>query len=169
MVEQRDDMGKAMGGTVDRIEHWTQKLLDFSARNRLLNIPQKSRQVVPLKCPDLGVVEDMLADGKAVSIRSAEEKAGANTLAADLPPDEVKRRVTGLYRDSRRNLEESGVNTLFLALGALQWLEPGRGANRKAYRAPVLLVPVSLKRASMAEGVKMYALDEETTVNTTLV
>ena len=146
-------------GTAGRIGHWTQKLLDFSARNRLLNIPQKSRQVVPLACPDLAAVEDMLADGKAVSIRSAEEKAGANVLAADLPPDEVKRRVTGLFRDARRNLEESGVNTLFLALGALQWLEPGRGANRKAYRAPILLVPVSLKRASMAEGVKMYALD----------
>ena len=167
--KQNGDGEKAVVGTAGRIEHWTQKLLDFSARNRLLNIPQKSRQVVPLKCPDLGAVEDMLADGKAVAIRSVEEKSGANTLAADLPPDEVKRRVTGLFRDARRNLEESGVNTLFLALGALQWLEPGRGANRKAYSAPILLVPVSLKRASMAEGVKMYALDEETTVNTTLV
>ena len=168
-VEQNGDGEKATVGTAGRIEHWTQKLLDFSARNRLLNIPQKSRQVLPLACTDLGALEDMLSDGKAVSIRSAEEKTGANTLAAPLPPDEVNRRVTGLFRDARRNLEESGVNALFLALGALQWMEPGRGANRKAYRAPILLVPVSLKRASMAEGVKMYALDEETTINTTLV
>ena len=101
-VEQNGDGEKATVGTAGRIEHWTQKLLDFSARNRLLNIPQKSRQVLPLACTDLGALEDMLSDGKAVSIRSAEEKAGANVLAADLPPDEVKRRVTGLFCDARR-------------------------------------------------------------------
>ena len=152
-----------------RIAHWTQRLLDFSARNRLLNIPQKSRQVVHLACDDLATLEDMLADGKSVSVRSTEEKKKDHVLYADLPPDEVKRRMVGLLRDARRNLEESGVNTLFLALGTLQWLEPGRGANRKAYRAPILLVPVRLERASMADGVKMSALDEDTSVNVTLV
>ena len=45
-VEQNGEGEKAAVGTAGRIEHWTQKLLDFSARNRLLNIPQKSRQVV---------------------------------------------------------------------------------------------------------------------------
>ena len=161
--------GQPASGAAGRIAHWTQKLLDFSARNRLLNIPQKSRQTLPLQCVDVASLEDMLADGKAVSIRSAEERPDSKSLSADLPPQEVKRRLVGLYRDARRNLEESGVNTLFLAVGALQWMEPGHGASRKTYRAPVLLVPVRLQRTSMAEGVKMYALDEDTAVNATLV
>ena len=168
-VEQNGEGEKTAVGTAGRIEHWTQKLLDFSARNRLLNIPQKSRQVVHLACDDIATLEDMLADGKGVSVRSSEEKKKDRVLYADLPPDEVKRRMVSLMRDARRNLEESGVNTLFLALGTLQWLEPGRGANRKAYRAPILLVPVRLERASMAEGVKMSALDEDISVNVTLV
>ena len=71
-VEQNGEGEKTAVGTAGRIEHWTQKLLDFSARNRLLNIPQKSRQVVHLACDDLATLEDMLADGKGVSVRSAE-------------------------------------------------------------------------------------------------
>ena len=47
MSEEQNGAGeRAAVGTAGRIGHWTQKLLDFSARNRLLNIPQKSRQVV---------------------------------------------------------------------------------------------------------------------------
>ena len=168
-AERNEDVTKTPSGASGRMAHWTQKLLDFSARNRLLNIPHKSRQVLPLACDDISALEDLLAEGKGVSVRSSEEKTKDRTLCADLPPDDVKRRLVGLFRDARRNLEESGVNTLFLALGALQWLEPGRGANRKAYRAPILLLPVRLQRASMADGIKMYALDEDATLNTTLV
>ena len=42
----------------NRIERWTQKLLDFSARNRLLNMPAKSKSVLRLKVDDIAKVED---------------------------------------------------------------------------------------------------------------
>ena len=178
-----------------RIERWTQKLLDLSARNRLLNIPRKSRQVVPLLCSDLARLEDRIAANDAIAIRSIEETMGAKALddllngrLADsqcreivdaelehrrlcvmMPAKEVRKRMSDLYHEARTQLEESGVNTLFLTIGVLQWLEPGTGADRKAYRAPILMVPVRLERPSMAEGVKMLRRDEDTAVNTTLV
>ena len=181
--------------TQGRIDRWTQKLLDFSARNRLLNIPKTSRQVIRLMCGNVAALEDKIAANKTVVIRSVAdtmgEKAlddlsngrmaqedcakivdaelGHGRLCVMMPPREVHRRLSDLLHDARTDLEESGVNTLFLTLGELQWMEPGGGAGRKAYRAPVLMVPVRLERASMAEGVKMFRLDEETTLNTTLV
>ena len=61
--------------TQSRIDRWTQKLLDFSARNRLLNIPRTSRQVIPLMCANVGGLEDQIA----LSPRSsASSRDGAN-------------------------------------------------------------------------------------------
>ena len=143
-----------------RIDRWTQKLLDFSARNRLLNIPRVSRQTIPLQCPDIVALEDAISTTKPVAIRA---------FADYMDEREFRKRISDLYHDAKIALEDSGVNTLFLAIGVLQWVDPAAGANRKSYRAPILLVPVRLERASMAEGVKMYRLDEDTTINTTLI
>ena len=46
-----------------RIERWQRKLLDLSLRNRLLNF-RDSKQTLPLRCPDVGALEDALAAGK---------------------------------------------------------------------------------------------------------
>ncbi len=181
--------------TQNRIARWTQKLLDFSARNRLLNIPRTSRQIIRLMCSNVGDLEDRIAADETVTIRSIEDSMGEKALddllngrmkkeqcasivdaelahrrlCVMLPPRDVHRRLTDLLHSARTDLEESGVNTLFLTIGELQWMEPGTGASRKAYRAPILMVPVRLERPSMAEGVKMYRLDEETALNTTLI
>ena len=143
-----------------RLTHWAQKMLDFSARNRLLNIPAKSRQVVRLNCDDVAVLENWVSVDKGVPVLSLTDAAEAV---------EMRRRLTGLLHDARTGLEESGVNTLFLTIGELQWLEPGTGEGRKSYRAPIVMVPVRFERASLAEGVKMYRRDEDAIVNTTLV
>lgn len=141
----------------NRIERWTQKLLDFSARNRLLNIPAKSKSVLRLKVEDIAKVEDRL---------SAHERIAVPPLADFNEEKDVRRRLSDLMREARRDLEETGSNTLFLTLGGLEWTEDGAARPRIA---PILLVPVRLERASMSEVVKLSRLDEETTVNTTLV
>ncbi|RYD70308.1 MAG: DNA helicase, partial [Verrucomicrobiaceae bacterium] len=41
----------------DRITQWQRKLLDLTARNRLLHLPERSKHV-PLVCPDPGTLED---------------------------------------------------------------------------------------------------------------
>ena len=90
MSEEQNGAGeRAAVGTAGRIGHWTQKLLDFSARNRLLNIPQKSRQVVHLACDDLASLEDLLADGKGVSVRSSEEGGKTQAMYAGMGFDGI--------------------------------------------------------------------------------
>ena len=158
MADEKVETQNAAAGQ-NRIDRWTQKLLDFSARNRLLNIPRTSRQVIQLQCPNIAELEDSVASGKPVAIRQ---------FADGMDDREFRKRISDLYHDAKTAIEESGVNTLFLAIGSLQWVDPSAGKNRKPYRAPILMVPVRLERASMADGVKMYRLDEDATVNTTL-
>ncbi|HTE20636.1 MAG TPA: DUF4011 domain-containing protein, partial [Armatimonadota bacterium] len=48
-----------------------------------------------------------------------------------------------IQREANLANEELGIDTLFLTLGMLEWREPG---SDRAYRAPLLFVPVALER-----------------------
>src|SRR5690625_1932981 len=62
-------------------------------------------------------------------------------------------------------MEESGSNTLFLALGFLEWKRDG---EERSYRAPILLVPVKLDRKSMSHYF-LQRFDEDPIINVTLL
>ena len=146
-----------------RVVRWTQKLLDLSLRNRLLNV-RDTKQVLPLVSRDLALLEDRLAVGEIVPI--ATDDPVGNLLVSDCTAAETQKRLRMLYRLAKTDLEESGVNTLFLALGFLHWKPAER--NAKTYRAPLVLVPVRLVRKTLND-IRIERLDEETMVNTTLV
>lgn len=186
------DLRQLAPPTRDRLQRWTQKLLDLSLRNRLLNTKSVST-VVPITCTELGLLEDKLSAQQAFKFFPLEEIAPqaqpTNTKrASQAPPQlhkllhgeleagrlrvplsayDLKRRLTDLYRQSRNELEEGGANTLFLALGFLEWKASSRDA--KSYWAPLLLLPVRLVRPSIAIGIHLERLEEETILNATLM
>ena len=49
----------------DRVRRWCNRLLDLSARNRLLNLPKSDKQIIEIDCPNPAVLEDILADMRA--------------------------------------------------------------------------------------------------------
>ena len=87
-------------------------------------------------------------------------------LPVPLAEGELNRRLIALARQSRTDLEEGGVNTLFLAIGFLQWQAPGQ---LRPHRAPLLLMPVRLTRQTSSRAYALTRLDEETVVNETLL
>ncbi len=144
--------------TQQAMQRGAQKMLDFSARNRLLNIPKTSRHILRLaSCRDIASLENKVAAGQTIPV------AG---LCEGVDPGEVKRRLNDILHDARSSMEELGQNTVFLALGELEWRE---AKAAKSYRAPILLLPVRLERRTAADGVKLVRLDEDTTLNATLV
>lgn len=78
----------------------------------------------------------------------------------------LQKRLLELYYDARTLEEEQGVNILFLALGALRWIDPANAANVR--HAPLLLVPVSLERGNAGEKFKLRARPEEFASNLSL-
>ncbi len=184
--EQEDDP------TADRIVDWQRKLLDLTARNRLLNLP-KSASILSLVCPQPGRLEDLLADGKDLRVkplpdlsiggrdvelhrqRSREDLKSEHALAglerlevyAELEKPKLDAALIKLYRSAKSDLDEGGANTLYLALGFLEWKKDG--GDSRSYRAPLILLPVSLKRNSARADMKLSAHPDDARFNMTLL
>ena len=146
-----------------RVVRWTQKLLDLSLRNRLLNA-KESRELIPLACTDLSRLEDKLSSSDSIVIESGD--LTDSFLVSTATAEETKKRLTHLFRITKTDLEDSGVNTLFLAIGMLKWIPPAKDA--KPVRAPILMMPVKLVRKSVND-IRLASIDDETLVNPTLV
>src|SRR5690606_40877186 len=72
-----------------------------------------------------------------------------------------------IYRRAQASLKEGGSNTLFLAVGFLLWKQKDKDDRR--YRAPLMLLPVTLERKAVRSGVRMVANDDEPRFKTTLL
>lgn len=175
-----------------RLDRWQRKLLDLSARNPLLNHRTNKSSLV-LVCHNPGALEDMLAEGKAISIEPfprlqgdnqddviyhqrtgenlkkdyAEDALAKRQVLVELPREELDKRAVDIYRRAQTSLKEGGSNTLFLAVGFLYWKQNERDSRR--YRAPLILLPVSLERKSVRSGIRITASDDEPRFNTTLL
>lgn len=180
----------------NRIDHWKQQLLDLTLRNRFLNF-RENKSTLPLLCADLSSLEDALAAQTAFQIRPhpqisrpsktppsdnpgsdrnsltneeinfLNQELSAKRLHTPLTDNELSRRLLTLYRSTRLEVEESGANTLFLALGMLEWkADPN---DQRCYQAPILLIPVELTRLSAQQGFTLHHLDEDPLVNVTLL
>jgi len=91
------------------------------------------------------------------------------TLQTFLLPDEMEHTLSAIYDLTRTTLQETGVHTLYLALGYLEWYEGGPNATKPMF-APLLLHPVDIERKIVA-GKYRYSigsLGEETVTNITL-
>jgi len=177
-----------------RLDRWCMKLLDLSLRNRLLNFVD-SKKTLPLLCPDLGALEDMLAEGAAFRVLPRPEDMGdrdprdaaaherrtgqealqellrdeldSKRLRAKVGDEELQRRMIEIYRAARLGLEEGGASALYLALGFLAWYESPKSEQRRL--APVLLVPLEVTRAAVREGFRLRLADDDPRINVTLL
>ncbi|VVE50958.1 DNA helicase [Pandoraea communis] len=178
----------------DRLSRWQRKLLDLSLRNNLLSF-KSGKKSVKFDAPEPGALEDVLAEGHALKLlsrpdlmdgddprnqaihesREREHVRREHALDAltrkevfvSLTPEELDARLVELYRNSRTTLQESGSNTLFLALGFLSWTRDSK--EGKKYRAPLILLPVSLDRRSARSGFSIKLHDDEARFNPTLI
>ncbi len=177
-----------------RVAVWAQKLLDLSPTNKLLNA-HESKDVMRVCCPDPASLEDWLASGEEVPVRSfieaftakdvadfkahkfsqdrfneiVETEFACHRLCVKDGPRAVVRTMKGLYKLGQNDLEEAGVHTLFAAIGFLSWKDPKRRSNAKSYEAPLILVPIRIGKTATDAGICISKRDDETVVNTTLL
>lgn len=78
----------------------------------------------------------------------------------------LKKRLSRVAQDSKSFLEEQGYTILFLAIGFLEWYESS--SSEKALRAPLILVPVELKRGEIRESFKIQWTNEDILTNISL-
>lgn len=181
-----DEKAETPSGRLDR---WQRKLLDLSARNPLLN-HRSHKSSLAIVCPEPAVLEDRLAagtrfaiapipgiaqdqdihrqrTGEVIDIEYAREALDRRQVLVNLAQQELDTRAIAIYRQAQTALQEGGANTLYLAIGYLLWKRDEKDDRR--FRAPLILLPITLKRESVRSGVRMLAHDDEPRFNTTLL
>ncbi|MCP4653884.1 MAG: DUF4011 domain-containing protein, partial [bacterium] len=151
-----------VSATLERIR---QKLLDLTLRNRLLNYTERARSIrIVDELPD-AVFHDLVHARRGFEFRPT-DAGGAIDLSPELPEapadpeavapkhqdrflqttrpaNQLADRLRQLAAEARRAIEETGSNTLYLAFGFLDWIDKAGG---KTVRAPLILLPATLKR-----------------------
>jgi len=178
----------------DRLARWQRKLLDLSLRNNLLNF-KPGKKSLQLDAPEPGALEDLLSDGAPIRLlprpdlmdgvdprsqaiheqRSREDVRREHALDAlkrrevfvSVGGPELEARLVDMFRSARSVLQEGGANTLFLALGFLNWTREDKAGQK--CKAPLILIPVSLQRKNARSGFTLCLHEDEPRFNPTLI
>lgn len=115
----------------------------------------------PDEIEELAQPDDETVDERGVLRRHADTR-----LQTRLTSKGLQKRLLELHLDARTLEEEQGVNVLYLALGALKWVDPNNADNVRY--APLLLVPVQLDRGNAGERFNLKGRQEDFASNLSL-
>lgn len=80
--------------------------------------------------------------------------------------ERVQARLARIARDAKKAMDETGANTLYIALGFLHW--PCEKRRNAIFRAPLVLIPAKLERGRNETRFSVCARDEDVRLNLTL-
>lgn len=162
-----------------RVQQWKNSLLDLSLRNQLINFRATAgslRLIVPEG--SLPFIEDSLHEQQSFSLAPLDGASGlqrvrgigvtdeedqalllrllteTRTILTDVDTIRYPARLRSLRYKARTIIQESGANSLYLAMGSLVWTAGG-----KQIRSPLILVPVTLEGGARGSGYRIQ-LDE---------
>lgn len=115
----------------------------------------------PDEIEELAQPDDESVDERGVFRRHADTR-----LQTRLTSKGLQKRLLELYLDAHTLEEEQGVNVLYLALGALKWVDPNNAENVRY--APLLLVPAQLDRGNAGERFNLKVRQEDFASNLSL-
>lgn len=119
--------------TVDRArEGWIRRLIDLSRRNNLLFYRDLKTGTLDLSAADPELLA-ALYSGDSVALRALVPEG--EEVRAVAKAQEIRRRAL-------MNLEEKGLETLFVAIGLATWPAPDDG---RPAESPILLLPVAIE------------------------
>ncbi|MBI1357187.1 MAG: DUF3320 domain-containing protein [Acidobacteria bacterium] len=172
-----------------RLEKSRLELLDLTTRNRLLHCPASrvgGIEIVEEKASE--VFQILAIQRKAMTFDEAPGQSEAESdgdqaavfgqpkdfdvdpkrytdtrLQTTLGSEALQKALLRVERQAKTLVEEQGFNTLYLALGFLHWKD-----GDKSRRAPLLLLPVELKRKGAASRFQLSLTDDDIESNLSL-
>src|SRR5271156_3703052 len=114
-------------------DSWVGKLIDLSRRNKLLFFRDLKTGTLDLSKYDPKVLSDLLR-GDSVTLDS---------LLPGVDEVSISARANAIRRTALSNLEERGLETLFIAFGFATWSPPDKGS---APQAPILFIPTGFEK-----------------------
>ena len=140
---------------IEKIEASRQELLDLSLRNRLLNYhPLRAKGLAEIEADPVSLFDVLVREKRAISFLpqpdeddSDPPQATPTRLQTPEKAEDLQARLLKTYYAANTITQEQGVNTLFIALGMVEWYEAMASDTER--RAPLVLIPVSLERTSV--------------------
>ena len=175
-----------------RDKQWERRLLDLSMKNTLLHF-NPAKTAVKLLSASADATLDALTEQdelvfapatdavKAIAAKkehfgiSADAKQMRELVALEnqsgiirtyLEAPAMTEILGRLIRKNKESYEESGAKILYLSMGFLKWYSRTDGAE---HYAPLVLLPVQIKKSKGASGYALTVTDEDFSVNTTLL
>ena len=166
------------------------KLLDTGSRNRLIHVNRASKRanclnIINERADEIYSIlrvqgkqmrfkamgKDSTAESENMSLALLDVKPpddGSQRLTdkfieTPLGPEALTRRLLRLAKDAKTAEEEQGINILYLAIGFLVWRESPRSEVRR--EAPLILLPVQLKRNERTSTYDILCHDDDITTN----
>ncbi|MBO4798705.1 MAG: DUF4011 domain-containing protein, partial [Candidatus Methanomethylophilaceae archaeon] len=176
---------------ITKTDVWKRELLDISNRNPLVSM-KAGAKAAALMISDPPSFEDSFLEGTQYTLMPRPQDWNGSKFYSEKPfetgyyiknyskacPDDIARgwirtplsdtdmqsSLKSVYRLYRRELEESGCNSLFVTVGVLRWFEDG-GCKSPHY-APLILIPAELIKKQKNFILAKY--DEDAVFNVTL-
>ena len=172
---------------LSKLEASRKELLDLGLRNSLLNYKTpKGKGIHVVQEKSAAIFDLLVKQNKLMSFigRSTKDETTGELEFLELSQPELESsytdtklqtnesdkklqsRLLNTYYIANTNIEEQGVNILYLALGMLIWFDSENSSDE--ITAPLVLIPVQLERSSAAERFRLKYLGEEIGSNISL-
>lgn len=138
-----------------KIEHWKNRLLDLSKRNRLINFKETKRSNVAITSPSYDVLYKKLVQDEdelsfSVPLKTTYDENGEELnstveegdLETNKSLNEQQKTLKVLRGRAKTSMEEQGINSLYLTFGIIRWKESD--VSDVVISSPLVLVPVTL-------------------------
>ena len=160
---EADGFEIANSSIASEIDKSRRELLDLGARNPLISYRTlRARGVKAIGADPHAVFDALVTGSQRMSFAPLEEdqaqelfengnarsiRSKGNVLQTAEPPDQLEKRLRNTFYFANTTIQEQGVNTLYVALGMVEWFESERSELPR--RAPLVLVPVELTRTDV--------------------
>lgn len=163
-----------------RIVTWKKNLIDMSKKNTLLNFKPKRTNSIKFEDDPTNLFKLLVDDEEQLNCEKLSTpysdqmaRIQASTILED---SDKKKRIAEITQDYKKilnklrtaaktRMNEQGINISYLSFGLLKWKETQTAATSDFFFAPLLLVPVSLKRTSANDPFILALFDDEIVVN----
>jgi hypothetical protein len=160
-----------------KIDNWKGRLIDLTKRNKLLNFKQSRISAAQILLPSVYDIFDSLVekneelkfvfDSEVTKVffetGELEYKLRKREILAHTLSEKPKRALNNLISKARSALEEQGVNVLFFAFGLCKWFDVKD--PDKELLAPLVLIPVQIKRQTVNGPYTVKQFEEELVIN----
>ncbi|MBQ6218131.1 MAG: DUF4011 domain-containing protein [Methanosphaera sp.] len=157
-----------------------QNLLDMGLRNNLLNFKENARTVHVTNSQMMDLYESLVINRQKIVFapkkKSGDEEASLddyvftdtkNTLMLETShtEKELQKKLLSLFQYYKSSISDQGYNTLFIALGFVEWKQ---AHEKSTHKAPLILVPVEITRRSVSSPFIVKWSNEDISLNLSL-